>query len=520
MVLAMARPQKHPKSGVYRLRKVVPADLRAVVGKRELIQSLNTKDPAEARARCPEVLARFDAELATARAKLEGRTQSLTPREVAEIAREVYLWQVERAEANPETPESRELGMDLLRDEHATKPGPSRYREARALLEERGVVGDAETVERLARAIVHARLLAEDVALDRARGNWAPERHSALFPVPSERPTAAPPAAPSAAPAAITMDRLLEKFAAENPQNAKTMAKRRAALKHLEAAAGHDDAARVTKADVRAMKEARQGAGVSLVTIQAEIGTLRPLWNWGLANGLLPDGPNPFTGMTPRTPKGAPRARLPFDEAEAVLLLKAARAEKGWLRWVPWVLAFTGARLEEVCGAAAADIRQVRGVWCLDITAEKTGRPLKTLQAQRMVPLHSALIAEGFLAYVEKLPAGGPLFPDLPVGSWDRRSSVATKRLGRWLRKAGISDPKKVAGHSWRHWMKDRLRFARVPPEAADAILGHDHPKNAGSGYGDGWRGHPDELVKELEKVASPVRPMLDSKVDRRGFGQ
>lgn len=504
MVLLMSRPQKHPRTGVYRARKVVPTDLREVVGKRELIETLGTKDPAEARRLHPDALIRFDNLLAAARARLEGRTDPVTPREIAEMAGEVYRRQVQQAEADPETVESRELGMDILRAEWAKRPLPHRYREAEALLSERGIVADPATVHRLARAIVDARFHAEDVGLSRAHGDWSPDAHGARFPLPSQRPSPAPAAASPTAP--LTTEMLLDKFAAENPQNDKTMAKRRAALRQLETSAGHDDAARIAKADVRAMKERRQGAGMSLATIQSEVGTLRPVWAWGRANGLLAEGSaNPFAGMSPKTAKGAPRRRLPFDDEDAVLILKAARAEDGWLRWLPWVLAFTGARLEEVCGADAADVREVRGVWCLDINSERTGRPLKTLQAQRLVPLHAALIAEGFLAYVEKLPADSALFPGISVGAWARRSSTATKRLGRWLRDIGIRDPKKVAAHSWRHRMKDTLRFARVPAEAADAILGHDNPTNAGSGYGDGWRGRPGELAVELAKVASPL---------------
>ncbi len=49
MVLPMASPWKHPKTGVYYLRKRVPADLIGSVGKREIKRSLGTKDPAEAR---------------------------------------------------------------------------------------------------------------------------------------------------------------------------------------------------------------------------------------------------------------------------------------------------------------------------------------------------------------------------------------------------------------------------------------------------------------------------------------
>jgi hypothetical protein len=35
MALAMARPWKHPQTGIYWLRKRVPDDLRAAVGKLE-----------------------------------------------------------------------------------------------------------------------------------------------------------------------------------------------------------------------------------------------------------------------------------------------------------------------------------------------------------------------------------------------------------------------------------------------------------------------------------------------------
>jgi hypothetical protein len=49
MALAMARPWKHPKTGIYWLRKGVPNDLRTAVGKREEKFTLKTRDPAEAK---------------------------------------------------------------------------------------------------------------------------------------------------------------------------------------------------------------------------------------------------------------------------------------------------------------------------------------------------------------------------------------------------------------------------------------------------------------------------------------
>lgn len=60
MVLTMSRAWEHPKTGVYRFRKVVPERLRALVGKREEKQSFNTRDAAEAKRLHTQVAARVD----------------------------------------------------------------------------------------------------------------------------------------------------------------------------------------------------------------------------------------------------------------------------------------------------------------------------------------------------------------------------------------------------------------------------------------------------------------------------
>jgi hypothetical protein len=48
MPLAMARPWKHSKTGIYWLRKRVSDDLVRLVGKQEEKRSLGTRDPIEA----------------------------------------------------------------------------------------------------------------------------------------------------------------------------------------------------------------------------------------------------------------------------------------------------------------------------------------------------------------------------------------------------------------------------------------------------------------------------------------
>ncbi|MFC7737002.1 hypothetical protein ACFQX4_14360 [Roseomonas sp. GCM10028921] len=60
------------------------------------------------------------------------------------------------------------------------------------------------------------------------------------------------------------------------------------------------------------------------------------------------------------------------------------------------------------------DVRQDSGVWVLNFVS-LPGRAGRNDIFQRMVPLHPAVIAEGFLDYHASLPTdpSGPLFADL-----------------------------------------------------------------------------------------------------------
>jgi integrase len=507
MVLPMSRPQAHPKTGVYRARKVVPADLRTIVGAAQISETLGTKDPREARRVFPEVMGRIEARLAAARAQRDGQPNRPTPRQIAQLAGVIYRDQVAFAEAEPGTVADREIGLDILRDQmdSASYP-PWRLREVRSLLTAHGFSDDAETVRLVAMSVTDARFAAESVGLMRAGLDWSPAPYATRYP--SEVPTPTPPpAAASPSPEVLTFEALHAAYSRENPKPEKTRDKRRGAFRHLAKSAGHDDARRIGKPEVRAFKAARQADGVHANTINDALATLRPIWRWAADNEILPAGANPFAGMAVSAPRGPP-TRVPYSADDAALVLKAARLERGFLRWAPWLLALTGCRLEEACGALKEDVRKERDVWCLVLHSGRAGRDLKTADAQRMVPLHPALIGEGFLAYVMALPAGAALFPDVPPGSYARRGSNGTRRLGRWVRGLGIKDKRVAPAHSWRHWLKDALRFAEVPLEAADAIFGHVNRTNAGSGYGDGWRGRPDMLAPHIAKVLSPIPPL------------
>ncbi len=63
--------------------------------------------------------------------------------------------------------------------------------------------------------------------------------------------------------------------------------------------------------------------------------------------------------------------------------------------------------------------------------------------------------------------------------------------------------------------MEDELRKVRALPEVQDAITGRHNPKNAGAGYGRGFRGMPAEVLKDLARVPNPLARVGSGTGDR-----
>lgn len=184
-----------------------------------------------------------------------------------------------------------------------------------------------------------------------------------------------------------------------------------------------------------------------------------------------------------------------FRDPEAQLVLSSARTEANpVLRWVPWIGAYTGGRVAELCQLRREDVLKIDAIWCFQITPE--AGPLKTLSSDRIVPIHSALIDEGFLKFAESI-LSGPLFKKLTPDVFGSRGGNGTKMIGRWIRSLGISDPRISPNHSWRHRFKTLARLHEVRPDIGDALVGHGK-RTVGDGYGE----FPIAALKrEIEKI-------------------
>jgi integrase len=509
----MTRPYQHPKTGVYWLRRVVPKELRPVIGKRELTRTLGTKDPDKARELAPAVLSEFAATLAAARAA-SGQGRPLTHREVMALCGAWYRQEVGEWEDSPGDPELWRLTDDVLLDKLYSdpetgeplgyEPGERDLAEARQYLAGRGIAADAESVRSFARELFITKRKAAAILKRRAEGDYSPDPALVTFPSELEAKPALRQQDIAKPAARLTGEALLDAWAAENRPAPATRKKYAGAFRQVARVLGFDDVRRLTREEVVRFKEARLGEGRDPGTVADEMIALGTVCKWAVANGKVAE--NPFAGLAPKASRRGPKSRTPYTDEEAAAILKAARKEAGWRRWLPWLLAFSGARLSEVADMRRRDVRQDSGVWVLDFVP-LPGRAGKNEIFQRMVPLHPAVIAEGFLDYLASLPnkPDGPLFPDLTAAKDGSRTIAATSAHGRWVRDvAKITGADKAPAHSWRHRMEDELRKVRALPEVVDAITGRYNARNAGAGYGKGFRGMPDETLKELRKVPLP----------------
>ena len=163
-------------------------------------------------------------------------------------------------------------------------------------------------------------------------------------------------------------------------------------------------------------------------------------------------------------------------QSERNQLLPGSYKVRDYRFWLPLLAAFTGCRLNELTQLRVDDIQQIGDNWVFNITASSDGQSLKTKASERIVPIHSEILAAGFIARVQKLRAQGhdALFPDIPLDRNGRRSETAGKRFRKFIARLGIKDDARGGFHRFRHGVVERLRLAGHSDYEIALIVGHD----------------------------------------------
>lgn len=224
-------------------------------------------------------------------------------------------------------------------------------------------------------------------------------------------------------------------------------------------------------------------------TIAKHIGFLRAIFN--AAKKRLKLSSNPFSEIEVPGLDIHKVRRLPLSQDDLKNIFTSTVFQQGGMKrggggaaayWLPLLSLYTGARLEELGQLYAADVKQEKGIWYLDITdiiednRLKISHPkrIKSASARRKLPLHPRLLDAGFLDYLDAIKAQKHirLFPLLEVDCKGDITGNFSKWWTRYRRRIGIKSKLKPF-HSLRHTFKDAMREAEIDVMVANRLMGH-----------------------------------------------
>jgi len=140
--------------------------------------------------------------------------------------------------------------------------------------------------------------------------------------------------------------------------------------------------------------------------------------------------------------------------------------------WVPLISMFSGMRKSEICQLYKSDVVEQDGVPCIRVTDEKEDQSLKFRSSHRLVPIHSQLLALGFLRYVDGCQER--LFPELKIlrgmysQSW------------KWFDRNVMRDVSKEPGKTFsslRYGVAAQMANADITMHLRAPLLGHALPE-------------------------------------------
>lgn len=466
------------RGAVYCTRLVVPPRLRPVIGKSDLGRSLKTKDRDEAKRLLPAWLEEAHSIIAAAEAELARRQQAALVVSDPQTQEEAD-WLEEQDRFNRE-----------LEWEYEAQVEADEATEAKLLHPKAELTPDEASAARLIREAREERDRYRDrYRVRKQRDQW--NREAGQQRIRELIDWVRPPATPE-----VTITGMFNGYSAQDGSKPETIRQWRSIINHLVAFLGHDDAKAVRLPDLARWREHLRTETVkdsktrSAKTINdSYLAAANALFSYGVNQLLIPANPAADLAKV-RVPKTPKLREKDFTKAERKIILQAALVPASASlspervlarRWVPWLCAYTGARVNEITQLRKEDVQEIEGVWTVRITPEAGG--VKTNEA-RTVPIHEHLIEQGFLDAIGDKPEG-PLFyrPDPAATSARGQHKQVGTFLAAWVRDLGVTDPAIRPNHGWRHTFKGVCLEAGIEERAADYMQGHA-PKGQGRRYG------------------------------------
>lgn len=522
----MSTPYKHPKTGIYHLRRAVPKELQQSLNKKMINWSLGTRDPDKAKQLFPSRLNECEALFDKARNGF-----SITKSNAIEMAGRWLKRAVDKDAAEREAgkqeliyPESKDyysyydFHIDELVAAHESGDVYSVVKDTLSSIVKSEGIPSIESIkgrDTLIEAVFSAMVKYYQILNKRSDKDWSvdimDELDEYLKPdVQYENKSGD----------GITVQRLFEEYRDEKELTMKTADETQKVISRF---VGMFPTVRAQDVDGKMVKSFKdvliktpsnlsteqrklslpelinsigddfQGVRLSDSSINKHLSRLGTVFQWGFNNSYFDNNwNNPTKGKTVER-KGNKKNILPFsnDDINKIfstdiytkqLRPKGGSGEASY--WLPVIALYTGMRLNEIGQLWLSDIKQENDIWFFDINRNEN-KKVKNNSSIRLVPIHQKIIDLGFIEYVNSL-SGNKVFPLLvKTGKYDGVTQNYSKWFGRQLRKIGINDKSKNF-HSGRHLVKDVLRNAGVDTSINNSLFGHSSG-NVGDSYGKGY---------------------------------
>lgn len=508
------------RGSTYYVRQVVPVELQHLMGRRELVRSLNTSDHRTAKVRKLTILSEWHQQFDDLRRRRDMTEADFAAAVWEHYTDELQLDELARAHADAGTaelaPEFRRHQLRVMR-EHLGKGetvlihwAADAFIERNRLIVERGSPSYRKLCFRLMRAKIEQLQRAEE--LDRGECGGTPR--DPIVTAPAARTEVAKPGE--------TIVELFERYAKENPKRiaAATLAQARRDIGTFVELVGRDfPVSGIEKKSVRewkgllqrypvkaaeiaifrgmSFKEAIEANErleqpkpvISHKTVNRYMAGFGAFCNWLAAHDFIAS--NPFTDMYLSVDKTRTNAKVfTADQLKVLLaspLFTGCKNEVKWHEpgahlirdhryWLPHLMMHSGARPGELAQLLIDDVRQMHGVWVFHITDEGDDQKrIKTRGSYRVVPVHSKLIEMGFLDHIEAMRAAGEarVFPEAERNAHGQIAAKFEKKFGLYLGKLGLKEGRGLSLYSFRHGFADAMRRAGYMDDDFGFLMGH-----------------------------------------------
>lgn len=276
----------------------------------------------------------------------------------------------------------------------------------------------------------------------------------------------------------LNWSKLSESYMAEHSINLKESSRKAALTTHTVIGnafetIGVTDLRYHTREDLIALREELL-KGRKASTVNNLLAKLTAVLTWAVSNDKLTKA---YTAKLKIT-KGADSDRESFSREQVVTLMKRARSlpTASWERWALPLLAITGARVGEISYLTNADVKQVDGLWCIDINEDISEgddedgpeKSIKNKHSARLIPLVDGALGFDLQAFLQAVQARA-----LPSAN-GVNPLRASQRLNRLIKEfLGDAKQKNQSLHSLRHHLVSSMQSAGVELQFMQAVAGH-----------------------------------------------